>query len=187
MKKVIFLICTILFHFTSVFSQTMKPQFRSINAVGFAIGQSPSQLILQTVNGLAHNDWFAGVGVGLDEYEIKSLPLFADFRWNFGEQKKGFIYGDIGYNFFLEDKSKDNLFAGTVSTYKGGVYSDIGVGLRAKFVKKVNMVFTLGHSYKTIKNTQVRTICGIVPPCYDETSVFTHTYRRINLKVGLEL
>ena len=187
MKKGIFIICAILVCCATVFSQKINPHFKSVSTVGFSIGQSPPQLLLQTVNGLIVKDWFAGVGVGLDEYGIKSLPLFADIRWNFGEQKKGFIYGDIGYNFFLEDKSKDNLFAVTVSTYKGGLYSDIGVGLRAKFIKKVNMVFTLGHSYKRIKNTQVTTICGIIPPCFDETSRFTHNYGRINLKVGLEL
>lgn len=187
MIKRFFLVCMVSFYCIMALSQAVKPQFRSINTAGFAIGQSPPQLLLQTVNGMTYKDWFAGLGVGLDEYEIKSLPIFADFRWNFGEKKKGFIYGDIGYNFFLEDKSGDNLFAGTVSSYKGGVYSDIGVGLRAKFIKKVNMVFTLGHSYKTIKKTQIRTICGIVPPCFDETSRFTYNFGRIHLKVGLEL
>lgn len=171
----------------SVFSQTVKPHFRSINAAGISVGESHPQLVFQSVNGLTFKDWFAGIGVGLDEYEIKSLPLFADIRMNFGKEKKGFIYGDIGYNFFLEDKSEDMLFAGTKSTYEGGIYTDIGIGVRAKFIKKVNMVFSLGHSYKEIKNTQVRTICGIIPPCYDETSRFTHNYGRVSLKVGLEL
>ncbi len=187
MKKIIFLICTVCLFCICVFSQTVKPHFKSINTVGFAVGQSPPQMLFQSVNGLAYQDWFAGIGVGLDEYEIKSLPLFADIRMDFGEEKKGFIYGDIGYNFFLEDKTEDMLFAGTLSTYKGGVYTDIGIGLRTKFIKKVNMVFSLGHSYKSLKNTQVRTICGIIPPCYDETSRFTHNYGRINLKVGFEL
>ena len=187
MKKFLLIISTILFSYTCVHSQDVKPRFKSMNTAGIALGESHPKMLFQTVNGLKYKDWFAGVGIGLDEYEIKSLPLFADLRMNFGKEKKGFIYGDIGYNFFLEDKSKEHDFSGSESSYKGGVYTDIGIGVRASLIKNVKMVFSIGHSYKTIKNTQVRTICGIIPPCYDETSKFTHNYGRLNLNVGVEL
>ena len=105
---------------------------------------------------------------------------------DFGEKKKGFIYGDIGYNFFLEDKSEDFVFAGTKTSWKGGVYTDFGVGFRAVFIKKVNMVFSLGHSYKKARKIEVTNICGIVPPCYEDISKYKYNYGRFNLKVGLE-
>ena len=187
MIKIFFLICTISLSWISVLSQTVKPQFRSINAAGISVGESHPQMLLQTVNGLTYKDWFAGVGVGLDEYEIKSLPLFADIRMNFGDKKKGFIYGDIGYNFFLEDKSKEHVFAGSESSYKGGIYTDLGIGMRIKFIKRVNMIFTLGHSYKTIQQSRVYTICPFFSPCYEEISRYTYNYGRLNLKVGVEL
>ena len=187
MKRIILLICTISLSYVSVLSQSVKPHFRSINAAGIAVGESHPQMLFQSVNGLIYKDWFAGVGVGLDEYEIKSLPLFADIRMNFGDKKKGFIYGDIGYNFFLEDKSKEHVFAGSESSYKGGIYTDFGIGMRTSFIKKVKMVFTLGHSYKTNKETQVYSICGIVPPCFENVNRYIYYYGRLNLKVGVEL
>ena len=185
-KNLLIIICACLFC-GSAFSQDAKTHFRSINTVGASIGQNQPKLLFQTVNGFTYKDWFAGVGLGLDEYEIKSLPIFADIRWNFGDKKKGFIYGDIGYNFFLKDPSKEHVFAGSELSYKGGVYSDIGVGVRTNFIRKVKMVFTLGHSYKTIKETQVYWICGIIPPCFENVNRYTYNYGRLNLKVGFEL
>ena len=90
-------------------------------------------------------------------------------------------------NFFLEDTLEDFIIAGTKSTYNGGAYTDIGIGMRAKVYKKVNMIFSLGHSYKKIKNSQLRTICGIVPPCYEEISRYKHSYGRLILKMGIQL
>ena len=187
MKKGFLILFSTCLVYTSAFSQDVKPHFKSINTAGAAIGVSHPKLLFQSVNGVKYQEWFAGIGIGLDEYEIKSLPLFLDIRMDFGDEKKGFIYGDIGYNFFLEDESPEIIFAGTKSTYKGGLYTDIGIGSRIHLLKKVKMIFTLGHSYKTIKNTQAITICGMIPPCYEDVSRYTHNYGRLILKVGLEL
>ena len=187
MKKFLIIISTILFAYTCVHSQSVKPRFKSINATGIALGESHPKILFQTVNGLKYKDWFAGVGIGLDEYEIKSLPLFADLRMDFGKEKKGFIYGDIGYNFFLEDKSREHVFSGSESSYKGGVYTDIGIGVRANLFKKVKMVFSLGHSYKTIKETRVVEMWCLFPPCPASVDRYTYNYGRLNLKVGIEL
>lgn len=182
MKK--FLLIIIMFLFcTCVFSQE-KPRFKSMNSAGVAVGESHPQLLVQSVNGVKYNDWFAGLGVGLDEYEIKSLPLFLDIRMDFGDEKKGFIYGDFGYNFFLEDKQEK--FTGRNTSWKGGVYSDVGVGFRTIFIKKVNMIFSLGHSYKNIKKTEVSKICGFIPQCYEDISREKYHFGRLNLKVGWE-
>jgi hypothetical protein len=173
--------------YTAAFSQDVKPRFRSLNVAGAAIGVSQPKLLFQSVNGVKYQEWFAGIGIGLDEYEIKSLPLFLDIRMDFGEKKKGFIYGDIGYNFFLEDKLENFIYPGMKTTWKGGIYSDVGVGLRTVFIKKVNMIFSLGHSYKNMKKTEVTKICLMVPPCYEDISRERYNYGRLNLKVGWEL
>ena len=187
MKKILLVVFANFLFYSIAICQDIKPHFKSMNTVGAAIGESHPQLLFQSVNGLKYKDWFAGIGIGLDEYEIKSLPLFLDVRMDFGEKKKGFIYGDIGYNFFLEDKSEEIVFAGTKTSWKGGVYTDVGVGIRTVFIKKVNMIFSLGHSYKTSQQIQVSTICPFIPPCYEEISRYKYNYGRFNLKVGLEL
>ena len=142
MNRKSFIVFPVMFFlFTMVTAQKVKPRFRTINSVGALIGENHPELLFQSVNGIKYKDWFVGIGVGLDQYEIVSLPLFLDVRMDFGNDKKGFVYGDIGHNFFLKDTRKDDFPNFNASyKYSGGIYTDIGVGLRASFMKKIKIV-----------------------------------------------
>ncbi|HVY74956.1 MAG TPA: hypothetical protein VG890_09015, partial [Puia sp.] len=70
-------------------------QFHSINQVGLLEGESGSSWQLQTVNGMSYKSWFAGIGVGLDYYRLRGIPLFLDLRKTFGHSRnKPFVYAD---------------------------------------------------------------------------------------------
>src|SRR5579862_3368717 len=74
-----------------------KWQFNSINSVGLLEGETGSAFQLQTINGAQYKSWFAGMGLGLDFYRIRSIPLFADIRKEFGKgNNKLLVYADIG-------------------------------------------------------------------------------------------
>ncbi len=59
-------------------------QFHSINNIGLLEGQTGSAFQLQSINGMQYKSWYAGIGLGLDFYRYRTIPLFIDFRKEFG-------------------------------------------------------------------------------------------------------
>ena len=113
-------LCLSLLNISTVSAQQSKLTFHSINTLGTAIGRSGIEPLFQTVNGFAYDQWFSGIGFGVNYYRYNSYPLFLDTRRFFNATKKTFIYGNIGYNFPGKNTpSKDTTYA----TYKvsGGV------------------------------------------------------------------
>src|SRR5580698_558321 len=112
-RKIIF---CLLFQFAVMSIHAQQPQnknawcFQSINNIGLIIGQKDAAFDLQTVNGFRYKSMFGGVGVGLDYYGFRSVPLFADLRKYFGSNKNAFfIYEDCGVNFAWLKNSIENL------------------------------------------------------------------------------
>ncbi len=54
--------------------------FRSVNQVGILAGSSDANLQLQSINGIKYKTGFVGLGVGLDYYYARSIPVFLDLR-----------------------------------------------------------------------------------------------------------
>src|SRR5215203_3590562 len=108
MKKNIFWVTFfMLFQFVSVAQKALKPAFTSINQVGIGWGGSGEGLQLQTINGLSYKTYSAGIGIGLDYYWARTIPLFIDLRKNiFSKKQTPFVYADLGLNmpWVKEDK-----------------------------------------------------------------------------------
>src|SRR5450432_2856838 len=111
MKRPI-IICIILFMAAELLAQQKtvpdRWQFHSVNSVGLLEGQTGSSFQLQTINGAQYRSWFAGIGLGLDFYRYRTIPLFLDIRRQFGRStNKLIVYADMGINFFwLTDNEK---------------------------------------------------------------------------------
>src|ERR1700712_5956221 len=74
--------------------------FHSINNIGLLEGQTGSSFQIQTVNGAQYKSWFAGIGLGLDYYRYRTVPLFLDLRKEFGKSSNRlFLYADMGVSF----------------------------------------------------------------------------------------
>lgn len=185
MKKIAFIILPGLFFVCSVLAQDVKPRFSSINSVGFAAGQSQPSLIFQTINGIKFSNWFSGIGIGVDSYRYKTLPLFVDGRWYFGEKKEGFVYGDLGYNFPMKDKPGKEISYYNSYHFTGGFYTDMGIGFQSRLYKKSSILFSVGYSYKELQTKIGTNICPFNGPCYVEYSKYEFNYGRIALKAGL--
>lgn len=172
-----------LFNF-SASAQKKKIKFHSINQFAMVGGESQTNSAFQTINGITFSYWFTGIGIGVDNYRYKTLPLFIDGRWFFGDDKNGFIYGDIGYNFPMKNKPGKEIPYYNSYHFTGGVYTDIGIGFRTKFIKKSSFLFSLGHSYK-----QLKTKIGITAACV-ECQPYLYNYKlgygRMVLKTGVE-
>jgi len=169
----------------SATAQRDKTQFHSLNSIGLSNGQSGGRFLMQTVNGLAFNNWFAGIGFGADYYPYKSLPLFMDGRRYFGKKDKGFIYADLGYNINNNNKPDKWIFYTTYHS-TGGIYSDFGVGYSIKIGRNSSCFISTGFNYKEM-SFRVGDGAGCTDtPCSVDYSTYRYGNGRVALKAGVD-
>lgn len=130
-------------------------RFHSVNSLVLINGSNAVSASIQSVNGFKKGAWYAGIGTGIDYYLYRSIPLFADFRYEAGKKNNFFAYADGGINIsWVQNKFNTNpiLFEGGWgnSTYQNGFYTDAGVGVSLDIKKRNALVFSLGHSYKSL-------------------------------------
>ena len=141
---------------------------------------------IQTVNGFSKGLWFAGIGLGLDYYQYRTVPFFADLRYEYGRKKnKVFVYADAGINFsWAQDDLKyvSTIWNGNRSNdFNNGLYTDAGIGLTAGFKNGEAIILSLGISHKTLEEKI----------SYDDwrttkrqTDVNSYRLNRVVLKIG---
>ena len=159
-----------------------KIKFNSINMVGIAFGENENVGLLQTINGIRAKNFFTGIGVGIDYYRYKTLPLFFDERVYFGKKNNAFAYVDFGYNFPLKNKPGKEFSYYQSYKFSGGIYTDFGIGCKIKFIKKSSLVFTTGYNYKEISDR----IGAIGPADGIDYNTYNYGFGRIVLKAGVD-
>ena len=180
-----FICCLVVALFSlSAYTQKSKIKFNSLNMVGLAAGESRPFGLLQTVNGVIYNSWFAGIGVGLDYYSYKTIPVFFDLRRDIS---KGFIYADLGYNFPWKEKPGKEIPFYNSYQFTRGLYSDIGIGYKINLRNNPSFLFSAGYSYKKVYNKIGVVSPCLVAPCPEDFSKYEYEYGRIILKAGIEL
>jgi hypothetical protein len=154
--------------------------FASYNSLGFIAGNSPIEFTAQTVNGIKYGPWFAGAGFGMDNYFIKTLPLFLSLKRDIVfENAKLFLYADVGTHFIAKDKRTSTNFDET--TTKGNIYADAGLGFKFSTGKKSHAFFSLGNSFKKITQKISSKDSGF--PYQYETM---YKLSRISLRIGFQ-
>ncbi len=186
MRKSFFFIVIISFLLsTSTSAQKKKIRFQSVNQFAIVGGESHVNTAFQTVNGIKFSDCFFGIGVGIDYYKYRTLPLFFDGRWYFGEDKRGFIYGDIGYDFPTKNKPGKEIGYYSSCHFTGGVYSDFGIGYQVPLYKKCSLSFSLGYSSKDLKIKVGSAYQCLVAPCPVDFTTYEFSFNRMILKAAL--
>lgn len=166
-------------------AQKKKTRFHSINTFEMISGESPVDIGFQTINGIRFSNWFSGIGIGVDQYRYKTLPLFIDARKFFGTEKRAFFYGDIGYDFPMKNKPGKEVYYYTSYHFSGSIYTDIGIGYQFYLSKKTDLIFSLGNSFKKLKTrTEVVNEC-LTAPCPVNFSNYDFSFNRMILKAGL--
>jgi hypothetical protein len=167
--------------------------FHSVNNLGLLEGETGSSFQLQTINGAQYKSWFVGVGVGIDYYRYRTIPLFMDFRKEFGKSRnKVFIYSDLGINFsWLTDKEKMTYMAD--DHFGNGFYSDLGLGYKMGIGKNNGLLISLGYSFKKITETYKSPIYmtynfyATNPESMpDQTEKINYSLNRLSIKIGWE-
>ncbi len=191
MKLKIFII-TVFIVLQSTKASAQKPgnekgvRFHSINQVGILAGSSDANLQLQSLNGIKHKIGFVGLGVGLDYYYARSIPVFLDLRKDiYNKATTPFFYVDGGYHFpWSSKKDEKRRF---IIDAKGGLYYDLGIGYKFPLMKYKNLLFSAGYSYKSFSENINESIICLALGCTPNIDHYDYRLRRVAIKVGLSL
>lgn len=180
-----------------VFSQhTVAPKqptslkFSSINQLGLLNGSGGVSYDLQTINGIAKGPWLLGLGVGIDNYISRSIPVFVDVQRELGSKHHvPFLYADGGLNYTwlnqVQKEQKGLPYATTPGLYMGG-----GIGVKLKGAHSSSLVMSVGYSFKQSKET-VQPPTWLMPfpfPGQTEADMREHLdskFRRIVVRIGI--
>jgi hypothetical protein len=184
-RKLFLAVYIIAFLFHAASGQQRKIHFNSKNNFGLSFGQHDAACLYQTINGLSLNNWFAGIGFGMDNYNYKSFPLFVDVRSYFGKTRHVFGYGDLGYNFSGKNKPGKEIYY-TSYHFSGGLFAEAGIGYEFKFIGKSFFTMSAEFTYKEINNKiSVVNEC-FAAPCFVDYSKYKYGNGRVALKAGVD-
>lgn len=183
MKNILLLVFILLIH--NLNAQKTKLSFSSINQAGLLTGQYGEALTVQSVNGVCKGKWFAGIGTGIDYYAQRSIPLFARVQRSFSiKPNRPFVYADAGINFRW--LNQENMYKADYD-YNPGLYYAIGIGCQLKAFTNAGFLISAGYSYKQLSENVPAYWIGIWPPQDQNTVRYNYQFRRIEIKLGLQL
>lgn len=166
----------------------VKPVLNSITQIGILAGSQRDALLIQTINGVSIKNWETDIGIGIDNYNERSIPLFVDIRRTFGKRTNApFAYADAGINFgwlnFIQREQQ------SFPDYKQpSWYYDAGMGWKIALKNKAAILLSAGYTLKQLKGERIifgGPVIGGQPTERKET--FENTYRRIVFKAGIKL
>lgn len=161
-------------------------QFHSILNVGLLEGETGSAFQIQTINGAKYKSWFAGVGIGIDYYKYRTLPVFFDLRKEIGVKgNKIFLYSDFGINFsWVTDKQKMSYV--TDDKFGNNFYCDEGFGYKIGLAQNTNLQLSVGYSYKKVVETYITPDYYTYPPTGGNIEKINNRLNRLLIKIGWE-
>jgi hypothetical protein len=156
--------------------------FQSIAQAGALVGSSYGQFVIQSINGVNYKNFFAGVGVGLDFYYLRSVPVTIELREKLSNWRSSpFVYAAGGVNFPWDPDTHSNFS-------KDG-YWDFGVGYDIPANKSLSVSVSIGYSIKQLSESKTELSYQPVPVypmgTSDKEIKYDYTFRRIVLKAGL--
>ncbi len=177
-------------------NMTHHPLFHSINNIGLLKGAFGNSFQLETINGIQYGKWFGGLGIGIDEYRLRTIPLFIDLRKEIGKSvNKWFVFADAGCSVYWQRDSDVKTFLGD-SHVKNGFCAAAGTGYSIKLNRQLHLLLSGGYSYKAMKeegrNLDPRMFIPLpggiwvdTVPLYGPLTSTQHTFHRWILKVGI--
>jgi len=142
---------------TSIVTDQAKKEFEidskgfyNITDLGLLTGRttnySVTSISAQTVSGYRFNEHFtAGIGVGIESFDVALAPLFAEGRYFLFKGKfSPFVALQAGYALPLENY-RDDTFGWS---NKGGITANANIGIRNYFTKNVAIVISAGFRHQ---------------------------------------
>ncbi len=173
-----------------------RPSFHSINSIGLLKGASGHAFQLETINGMQYGKWFGGLGVGIDEYRLRTIPLFIDLRKEMGKGiNRWFLFADAGLSVYWQKDNDVKTFPKD-SQVRNGFCVAAGAGYSIKLNPQLHLLLSGGYSYKAMneegRNLDPRMFIPLPGgiwidrvPLYGPLTSTRHSFRRWTLKVGI--
>lgn len=164
-----------------------KIKYSTINQVGLLTGEKGEAVMLQTINGIKKNKSFTGIGVGLDFYGHRSIPLFLNYRREFSKNNNTpYVYADAGINFlWLNFIQKEQMQFPSSSP---GFYYDLGVGWKLSADNRQGFIISAGYSLKQVTYKVASYSIAPTPQMQsDNYDRYNFLYRRLIIKIGFQL
>lgn len=153
-------------------------------SAGVVGGQSAAKPLLQAGAGFGQDAYYAGLGMGFDHYFLRSIPVFAEGRYQLLKGTPVFVYGQLGYNIpYNNHNDIDMIPASVTNHYRGGFYMDAGVGYWLLLARKQRIGISAGYSRKDLSNRQVSSFC-VIAPCSQSASEFRYSLGRMLAKLS---
>lgn len=121
--------------------------------IGLIQGQKGSSLSLQSINGVQYKSIFGGIGIGLDLYRYRTIPLFISLRNEFGKTcNKLFVFADAGTNFYWKKDGDEKMYYEN-DKFENGFYGGGGVGYKLSLDKHFSFLLSAEYSYKKLSES----------------------------------
>jgi hypothetical protein len=157
--------------------------FHSIAQAGLLEGESTSASQFSSINGIQYKTWFGGIGIGLDHYNIRTVPVFASIRKDvFNKNSTPFVYADLGTQ-FVWPGNNDKWQYGD-QDFKAGLYYNAGAGYKLAIAKKHALMFSAGYSEKKFSYSSSYTLTCLVAPCPEYKNSTEYILRRLSFQLG---
>ena len=182
MKKFFFTSFFILITVVAFAQQTekSKPKFQSLLQLGFVEGNAGNAFQLQAINSFDFSCFSAGIGVGLDYYGTRSVPLFFDIRKNIlRKPQTPFLFLDAGIHFPWINQNSEWQIVRT----KPGLFYEAGIGYNIPLQSHA-ITFSAGYSYKAYKEEIETPVWCLRGDCANDVQKLSYQLRRISIKAG---
>jgi hypothetical protein len=193
--KNIFLFLIVFFLFFQGFALAQdkkKFTFTSINQIAASIGNKNigiGGISIFSTNGLETKRWFAGLGIGYNQYALQTIPVYLQVERKFNELSYGlFVFANSGLNLVPnEDQHPAIIPMSSNSTYKynSGFWSELGFGQRFYLFRNLNIQASVGYNFHTFKTTE--TIHPQIVGTPTVTRVYNEKVNAFLVRLGIRL
>lgn len=195
MKKIFFTAIFFLL-LAGVYAQQEKnrlyviPQMGLLNGDNFVSGQVALSC------GYDLKNISVGLGVAVDYYKMRTIPVFAELRAPLGKSKQPFLYLNAGPNFTWPLQSQYTQHWVALPTpgvqrdrYTVGIYGDVGFGYAFPLAKTNKLLLSIGYSLKTINQSYNETVVTEFAPftLVTRERELNYSLSRVMVRVGIKL
>lgn len=130
-----------------------KPMYTAGVEAGWLRGNNGSSMAYFLSNGIRYKTVSAGVGIGTDNYFIRSVPLFLDIRKDFGHHRfQPYVSYAAGINISAIKDGQKQTYAGYQNyNVNNGFFMKASAGASLAVYKKIRFYTGFGYSYKTTR------------------------------------
>ena len=162
-------------------------KFNSLNSVGLLNGETASTFTMQTINGISYRELFTGIGVAIDNYGYRTIPVFLDIRKIFGKRSiQPMLFADLGIGYHVKTEQLPEKWWNGMRdfTIKNSFCGEWGLGLEKK---NGTSSFYVTASYSLKKYAFTQNDYWDIGPQGTTLNRFDYSYNRVVLRMGVKL